>query len=138
MTVFIRQESVNKPFLFGLSGKVDMTALARLGGIPEEERVIGTPAYNELLIYDNGGFTVAEDGSATIAVLGCGPDEVYPKHHAGLKSQIVQQGGLVLLLRRRQWLVQRAPLRRRFLDLLAVRNGVAAFAVPDRRGVRPP
>ncbi len=39
------------------------TALARLGGIPEEERVIGNPAYNELLIYDNGGFTVAEDGT---------------------------------------------------------------------------
>jgi len=43
----------------------------------------------------------AHDGAlaargATIAVLGCGPDEVYPKHHAGLKSQIVQQGGLVL------------------------------------------
>lgn len=33
---------------------------------------------------------------ATIAVLGCGPDEVYPKHHSGLKNQIVQQGGLVL------------------------------------------
>ena len=38
------------------------TALGRLGEIPEEERVIGTPAYNELLIYDNGGFTV-EDGA---------------------------------------------------------------------------
>lgn len=33
---------------------------------------------------------------ATIAVLGCGPDEVYPKHHAGLKNQIISQGGLVL------------------------------------------
>ena len=33
---------------------------------------------------------------ATIAVLGCGPDEVYPKHHAGLKKQIAEQGGLVL------------------------------------------
>ncbi|MDZ4051296.1 MAG: DNA-protecting protein DprA [Limnobacter sp.] len=33
---------------------------------------------------------------ATIAVLGCGPDEVYPPHHAGLKKQIVEQGGLVL------------------------------------------
>jgi DNA processing protein len=32
----------------------------------------------------------------TIAVLGCGPDEVYPKHHASLKSKIIQQGGLVL------------------------------------------
>lgn len=43
----------------------------------------------------------AHDGAlcargSTIAVLGCGPDEVYPKHHAGLKNQIVQQGGLVL------------------------------------------
>lgn len=37
-----------------------------------------------------------EAKGATIAVLGCGPDEVYPKHHGGLKSQIVQQGGLVL------------------------------------------
>lgn len=33
---------------------------------------------------------------ATIAVLGCGPDEIYPPHHAGLKTQIVGQGGLVL------------------------------------------
>ncbi len=32
----------------------------------------------------------------TIAVLGCGPDEVYPKHHAALKRQIIEQGGLVL------------------------------------------
>ncbi len=38
------------------------TALARLGEIPEDDRVIGNPAYNELLIYDNGGFTV-EDGT---------------------------------------------------------------------------
>ncbi len=38
------------------------TALARLGEIPEDERVIGNPAYNDLLIYDNGGFTV-EDGT---------------------------------------------------------------------------
>ena len=37
------------------------TALARLGEIPEADRVIGNPAYNELLIYDNGGFAV-EDG----------------------------------------------------------------------------
>jgi hydrophobe/amphiphile efflux-3 (HAE3) family protein len=33
-------------------------ALARLGAIPETERVIGNAAYNDLLIYDNGGFTV--------------------------------------------------------------------------------
>ncbi len=33
---------------------------------------------------------------ATIAVLGCGPDEIYPSHHAGLKRQIIDQGGLVL------------------------------------------
>ncbi|BET24551.1 DNA protecting protein DprA [Limnobacter thiooxidans] len=32
----------------------------------------------------------------TIAVLGCGPDEIYPKHHAGLKARIIQEGGLVL------------------------------------------
>jgi DNA processing protein len=37
-----------------------------------------------------------EATGATIAVLGCGPDEVYPPHHAGLKQQIVAQGGLVL------------------------------------------
>ena len=36
------------------------TALARLGEIPEDQRVIGNPAYNQLLIYDNGGFTVAD------------------------------------------------------------------------------
>jgi predicted RND superfamily exporter protein len=32
-------------------------SLARLGAIDEAERVIGNPAYNELLIYDNTGFT---------------------------------------------------------------------------------
>jgi DNA processing protein len=37
-----------------------------------------------------------EAQGATIAVLGCGPDEIYPSHHAGLKIQIVEQGGLVL------------------------------------------
>ncbi len=36
------------------------TSLARLGEIPEDQRVIGNPAYNQLLIYDNGGFTVAD------------------------------------------------------------------------------
>ena len=33
-------------------------SLARLGAIDEAERVIGNPAYNQLLIYDNTGFTV--------------------------------------------------------------------------------
>ncbi len=33
---------------------------------------------------------------ATIAVLGCGPDEIYPKHHATLKHRIATEGGLVL------------------------------------------
>ncbi|MEZ5217721.1 MAG: MMPL family transporter [Ilumatobacteraceae bacterium] len=33
-------------------------ALARLGAIDEADRVIGNPAYNDLLIYDNAGFTV--------------------------------------------------------------------------------
>lgn len=37
-----------------------------------------------------------EAGGGTVAVLGCGPDEVYPKHHASLKSRIVMQDGLVL------------------------------------------
>jgi DNA processing protein len=32
----------------------------------------------------------------TIAVLGCGPDEVYPRHHAGLKTRMIEEGGLVL------------------------------------------
>ena len=32
----------------------------------------------------------------TVAVLGCGPDEIYPKHHASLKARIIQEGGLVL------------------------------------------
>ena len=36
-------------------------SLARLGAIPEDERVIGNPAYNELLIYDNAGFAVEND-----------------------------------------------------------------------------
>ncbi|HEY3486031.1 MAG TPA: MMPL family transporter, partial [Ilumatobacteraceae bacterium] len=37
-------------------------ALARLGSIPAEEQEIGTPAYNELLIYGDDGFTV-QDGN---------------------------------------------------------------------------
>ena len=39
-------------------------ALARLNAIPAEEQVIGNPAYDQLLIYDNTGFVV-EDGAAT-------------------------------------------------------------------------
>jgi hypothetical protein len=38
-------------------------ALARLGGLPEADQTIGNPAYNELLIFDNTGFTVT-DGAA--------------------------------------------------------------------------
>ena len=38
--------------------QADVTvSLARLGAIDEAERVIGNPAYNQLLIYDNTGFT---------------------------------------------------------------------------------
>ena len=33
---------------------------------------------------------------ATIAVLGCGPDETYPKHHSTLKQRIAAEGGLIL------------------------------------------
>ena len=35
-------------------------ALARLGAIPAEEQVIGNAPYNELLIFDNTGFTVVD------------------------------------------------------------------------------
>ncbi|HEX4856341.1 MAG TPA: DNA-processing protein DprA, partial [Limnobacter sp.] len=35
-------------------------------------------------------------GGGTIAVLGCGPDQVYPKHHAGLRKHILDSHGLVL------------------------------------------
>ncbi|MFP5488869.1 MAG: MMPL family transporter, partial [Acidimicrobiia bacterium] len=36
--------------------------LARLGEIPSEEQEIGNPAWNELLVYGNDGFTVGDDG----------------------------------------------------------------------------
>lgn len=35
-------------------------ALARLGAVPADEQVIGNPVYDQLLIYDNTGFTVTE------------------------------------------------------------------------------
>jgi hydrophobe/amphiphile efflux-3 (HAE3) family protein len=35
-------------------------ALARLNSIPGEEQVIGNPAYNELLIFDNSGFEIVD------------------------------------------------------------------------------
>ena len=38
------------------------TALARRSAIPEENRQIGDAQYNELLIFDNTGFTDAEPG----------------------------------------------------------------------------
>lgn len=37
-----------------------------------------------------------EAQGGTIAVLGCGPDEIYPKHHSQLKTRIIEEGGLVL------------------------------------------
>lgn len=36
--------------------------LARLGEIPAEDQVVGNPAWNDLLIYGNDGFTVGDDG----------------------------------------------------------------------------
>ncbi|MGE5211583.1 MAG: efflux RND transporter permease subunit, partial [Acidobacteriota bacterium] len=36
-------------------------ALARLNAIPAEEQVIGNPAYNDLLIFDNTGFEVVDN-----------------------------------------------------------------------------
>ena len=42
--------------------QADVTvSLARLGAISEDEREIGNPAYNQLLIYDNTGFTADGD-----------------------------------------------------------------------------
>lgn len=40
------------------------------------------------------GATVAEQG--TIAVLGCGPDVIYPRKHAQLYDQIIQHKGLIV------------------------------------------
>ena len=46
--------------------QADVTvSLARLGGVPEDDREIGNPAYNQLLIYDNTGFT--SDGTTVTA-----------------------------------------------------------------------
>ena len=37
-----------------------------------------------------------EGGSPTIAVMGCGLDQVYPSENAGLKKNILEKGGLVI------------------------------------------
>ena len=43
------------------SARTDIAvSLARLGEIPEDQRVIGDPTYNRLLIYDNTGFVVSD------------------------------------------------------------------------------
>ncbi|TFH20584.1 MAG: hypothetical protein E4H05_01965, partial [Acidimicrobiales bacterium] len=44
-------------------------SLARLGEIAEDQRVIGNPTYNQLLIYDNTGFT-ADGGVVTAPPVG--------------------------------------------------------------------
>ncbi|HZI44270.1 MAG TPA: MMPL family transporter, partial [Ilumatobacter sp.] len=38
-------------------------SLARRDAIPEAEREIGNPAWNEVLIFDNQGYTIGDDGS---------------------------------------------------------------------------
>lgn len=38
-------------------------SIARLGAIPEDDKVIGNPAWNEMLIFDNTGFTLGEDNA---------------------------------------------------------------------------
>lgn len=46
---------------------------------------------------DGAAHTGALEGlGGTVAVLGCGVDHVYPKHHANLARHIVQAGGLLL------------------------------------------
>ena len=43
-----------------------------------------------------GEAPVSDDGPATVAVLGSGLDNIYPRHHVGLAAEIVAAGGAVV------------------------------------------
>ncbi len=84
-------------------------ALARLGAIPDAEQVIGNPAYNELLIYDNTGFVV-DDGVAVA------PPTEELAIRASLAGHVPERRGRRRQRHRRRWRRARRERRPRRAD----------------------
>lgn len=74
-------------------------------------------------------------GGATLAVLGCGVDVCYPKHHARLMHSIIENGAVVSEFPpQTEPLAGNFPVRNRIISGLA--RGVLAIQVPLKSGAR--
>ncbi|WP_370262624.1 DNA-processing protein DprA [Limnobacter sp.] len=75
-----------------------------------------------------------EAHGATVAVLGCGPDVVFPAHHSGLVRRIVGQGGLVLSEYPPGTAPQKAFFPRRNRIIAALSDGLLVVEAALRSG----
>lgn len=69
-------------------------------------------------------------GGATIAVLGCGPDVIYPRHHRGLRDEILAGDGAVVT----EYPPGAAPLGWRFPPRNRIISGLSAAVVVVESG----
>lgn len=73
-----------------------------------------------------------DGGGATVAVLGSGIREVYPRGHASLAEQIAERGGLVVS----EFLPWDAPARHRFPQRNRIISGLSRAVVVVEAGLR--
>lgn len=73
-----------------------------------------------------------DGGGATVAVLGSGIREVYPRGHAGLAEQIAARGGLVVS----EFLPWDPPARHRFPQRNRIISGLSSAVVVVEAGLR--
>ncbi len=114
----------------------DMPACAQARSLARELGLAGVPVVSGLArgIDRSAHEGALEGGGPTVAVLGCGIDEVYPRSNARLASRIVECGGAVVS----EYPPGREPLRHRFPERNRIisglsRSGVGAQA-PERSG----
>ena len=68
---------------------------------------------------------VLDNGGPTVAVLGCGLDQVYPRSNAGLAQQVIDRGGALIS----EYPIKTPPLAHHFPERNRIISGAAAAVV---------